>query len=167
MKSLSQLPPGSRCAQPGYGFTVVCGQVARIRRLRRHPGSMKNLSQLHPRLALRLAGLWVYRRLRTSSPDKTFTSPSGSHEKLKPAAPRLALRLAGLRVYRRLRTSSPDKTFTSPSGNNEKLKPAASFLHLCCCSAPARPPASGPGTARPPASGNHQPAPRAPQSRRR
>ncbi|HID9126222.1 TPA: hypothetical protein ACXE03_004831, partial [Klebsiella michiganensis] len=53
-----------------------CGQVARIRRLRRHPGGMKNLSQLHPRLALRLAGLRVYRRLRTSSPGKTFMSPS-------------------------------------------------------------------------------------------
>ena len=38
--------PGSRCAQPGYGFTIVCGQVARIRRLRRNPGIMKNLSQL-------------------------------------------------------------------------------------------------------------------------
>ncbi|HGY5975003.1 TPA: hypothetical protein ACNV5T_005729, partial [Klebsiella michiganensis] len=56
-------------------------------RLRRHPGIMKSLSQLHPRLALRSAGLRVYRRLRTSSPDKTFTSQSGNNEKLKPAAP--------------------------------------------------------------------------------
>ncbi|HHZ6988741.1 TPA: hypothetical protein ACWLVK_001489, partial [Klebsiella michiganensis] len=77
-----------------------------------------------PRLALRLAGLRVYRRLRTSSPDKTFMSPSVGMKNLSQRHPRLALRSAGLRVYRRLRTSSPDKTFTSPSGNNEKLKPA-------------------------------------------
>ncbi|HID9122881.1 TPA: hypothetical protein ACXE03_001403 [Klebsiella michiganensis] len=57
---------------------------------------------LFSRLALRLAGLRVYRRLREAARNATSVFS------------RLALRLAGLRVYRRLRDGSPDKARQAP-----------------------------------------------------
>ncbi|SAQ35655.1 Uncharacterised protein [Klebsiella michiganensis] len=65
-----------------------------------------------PRLALRLAGLRGYSRLRAGSPGKARSAASGEdaqHEVLLRSSPRLALRLSGLRVYSRLRAGSPGK----------------------------------------------------------
>ena len=64
------------------------------------------------RLALRLAGLRGYSRLRAGSPGKARSAASGEdaqHEVLLRSSPRLALRLSGLRVYSRLRAGSPGK----------------------------------------------------------
>ncbi|HGV3507817.1 TPA: hypothetical protein ACNGZA_003448 [Klebsiella michiganensis] len=68
-----------RCAYPGYGFTVVCGPVARVRRLRRNPGMRRNehIGAASSRVALRLPGLRVYRRLRAGSPGQAFTPQPG------------------------------------------------------------------------------------------
>ncbi|HFU1283473.1 TPA: hypothetical protein ACGQW2_003779, partial [Klebsiella michiganensis] len=63
-----------------------------------------------PRLALRLAGLRVYSRLRAGSPGKARSAATRGmrrDECIGAASPRLALRLAGLRVHSRLRTGSP------------------------------------------------------------
>ncbi|WP_218568562.1 hypothetical protein, partial [Klebsiella michiganensis] len=73
-------------------------------------------SPLFSRLALRLAGLRVYRRLRDGSPDKARQAPppgSSAQCHLR-FFPRLALRLAGLRVQRCLRAGSPDKARQAP-----------------------------------------------------
>ncbi|RWT46391.1 hypothetical protein DN619_08390 [Klebsiella michiganensis] len=43
IETLVRLRPGPRCACPGYGATAVCGPVARVRRLRRNPGSAPGL----------------------------------------------------------------------------------------------------------------------------
>ncbi|WP_102811879.1 hypothetical protein, partial [Klebsiella michiganensis] len=43
IEALVRLRPGPRCACPGYGATAVCGPVARVRRLRRNPGSTPGL----------------------------------------------------------------------------------------------------------------------------
>ncbi|MFV7495720.1 hypothetical protein ACNPM9_11480 [Klebsiella michiganensis] len=65
-----------------------------------------------PRLALRLAGLRGYSRLRAGSPGKVrcaATRGMRRNECIGAASPRLALRLAGLRVHSRLRAGSPGK----------------------------------------------------------
>ncbi|WP_213220867.1 hypothetical protein, partial [Klebsiella michiganensis] len=75
MNASVRLLPGSRCAYPGYGFTVVCGPVARVRRLRRNPGIRRDecIGAASSRVALRLPGLRVHRRLRAGSPGQAFT----------------------------------------------------------------------------------------------
>ena len=65
-----------------------------------------------PRLALRLAGLRVYSRLRAGSPGKARSAATRGmrrDECIGAASPRLALRLAGLRAHSRLRVGSPGK----------------------------------------------------------
>ncbi|MDU3690735.1 MAG: hypothetical protein E7G12_10410 [Klebsiella michiganensis] len=64
-----RLLPGSRCAYPGYGSTAVCGPVARVRRL--------YIDAASSRVALRLPGLRVHRRLRAGSPDRRSAPPPG------------------------------------------------------------------------------------------
>ncbi|EMO4453484.1 hypothetical protein [Klebsiella michiganensis] len=75
-----RLLPGSRCAYPGYGSTAVCGPVARVRRLRRNPGMRqdKYIGAASSRVALRLPGLRVHRRLRAGSPGQAFTPQPGN-----------------------------------------------------------------------------------------
>ncbi|HHR1500770.1 TPA: hypothetical protein ACS3J5_004947 [Klebsiella michiganensis] len=71
------------------------------------------------RVALRLPGLRVHRRLWASSPGQAFTPQPGMYgdKYIDAASSRLALRLPGLRVYRRLRASSPGQAFTPQPGN--------------------------------------------------
>ncbi|MDU4139249.1 MAG: hypothetical protein E7H78_25830 [Klebsiella michiganensis] len=92
------LLPGSRCAYPGYESTAFCGPVARVRRLRRNPGMRRDkyIGAASSRVALRLPGLRVHRRLRAGSPGQAFP---------------------GLRVHRRLRAGSPGQAFTPQPGN--------------------------------------------------
>ncbi|SBJ14799.1 EvpB/family type VI secretion protein [Klebsiella pneumoniae] len=62
------------------------------------------------------------------------------------------------------------QAYTAPPSNKRQaayLTPSAWPRTPGCCSAPAKPPASGPGTAKQPASGSHPPALHAPQSRHR
>ncbi|WP_164879268.1 hypothetical protein [Klebsiella michiganensis] len=58
MNASVRLLPGSRCAYPGYGFIIVCGPVARVRRLRRNPGIRRDecIGAASSRVALRLPG---------------------------------------------------------------------------------------------------------------
>ncbi|EKP1134149.1 hypothetical protein NGC52_13245 [Klebsiella michiganensis] len=79
MNASVRLLPGSRCAYPGYGFIIVCGPVARVRRLRRNPGIRRDecIGAASSRVALRLPGLRVHHRLRTGSPGKAFTPQPG------------------------------------------------------------------------------------------
>ncbi|MBZ7618743.1 hypothetical protein FML26_18380 [Klebsiella michiganensis] len=92
-----RLLPRLRCAYPGYGSTAVCGPVgpvARVRRLRRNPGMRRDkyIGAASSRVALRLPGLRVHRRLRAGSPGQAFTpSPgaeSGAARVAAPPAPR-------------------------------------------------------------------------------
>ena len=72
------------------------------------------------------------------------------------------LRLSGLR--------HPPPAYPAPPRNRRQaayLTPSAWPRTPDCCSAPAKPPASGPGTGKQPASGSHPPALPAPQSRHR
>ena len=81
-------------------------------------------SPLFSRLALRLAGLRVQRRLRAGSPDKARQAPppgSSAQCHLR-FFPRLALRLAGLRVYRRLRAGSPGQALRRNPGWAQSLR---------------------------------------------
>ena len=73
-------------------------------------------SPLFSRLALRLAGLRVQRRLWAGSPDKARQAPppGGRCAMSSPLFSRLALRLAGLRVQRRLRAGSPGQARQAP-----------------------------------------------------
>ncbi|UTX59879.1 hypothetical protein MJ905_21780 [Klebsiella michiganensis] len=80
MNASVRLLPGSRCAYPGYESTAVCGPVARVRRLRRNPGMRRDkyIGAASSRVALRLPGLRVYRRLRAGSPGQAFTPQPGN-----------------------------------------------------------------------------------------
>ncbi|EMJ3741237.1 hypothetical protein WHX54_20030 [Klebsiella michiganensis] len=115
------LLPGLRCAYPGQESTAVCGPVARVRRLRRNPGMRRDkyIGAASSRLALRLPGLRVYRRLRAGSQDRRSAPPPGMRRDkyIGAASSRVALRLPGLRVYRRLRAGSPGQAFTPQPGN--------------------------------------------------
>ncbi|EOW2736828.1 hypothetical protein ACOV22_003944 [Klebsiella michiganensis] len=79
MNASVRLLLGSRCAYPGYGFIIVCGPVARVRRLRRNPGIRRDecIGAASSRVALRLPGLRVHHRLRAGSPGKAFTPQPG------------------------------------------------------------------------------------------
>ncbi|MDS7839097.1 hypothetical protein PTQ46_02560 [Klebsiella michiganensis] len=114
------LLPGSRCAYPGYGSTAVCGPVARVRRLRRNPGMRRDkyIGAASSRVALRLPGLRVHRRLRAGSPGQAFTPQPGMYgdKYIGAASSPAALRLPGLRVRRRLRAGSPDRRSAPPPG---------------------------------------------------
>ena len=62
------------------------------------------------------------------------------------------------------------QAYTAPPSNKRQaayLTPSAWPRTPGCCSAPARPPASGPDTGKQPANGSHPPALHAPQSRHR
>ncbi|HED3412515.1 hypothetical protein [Klebsiella michiganensis] len=80
MNASVRLLPGSRCAYPGYESTAVCRPVARVRRLRRNPGMRRDkyIGAASSRLALRLPGLRVHRRLQASSPGQAFTPQPGN-----------------------------------------------------------------------------------------
>ncbi|WP_224399418.1 hypothetical protein, partial [Klebsiella michiganensis] len=80
MNASVRLLPGLRCAYPGYGSTAVCGPVARVRRLRRNPGMRRDkyIGAASSRVALRLPGLRVHRRLRAGSPGQAFTPQPGN-----------------------------------------------------------------------------------------
>ncbi|EOX6952754.1 hypothetical protein ACPU9B_005685, partial [Klebsiella michiganensis] len=69
-----------RCADPGQESTAVCGSVARVRRLRRNPGMCgdKCIGAASSRVALRLPGPGVRRRLRAGSPDRRSAPPPGN-----------------------------------------------------------------------------------------
>ncbi|MGJ3317650.1 hypothetical protein, partial [Klebsiella michiganensis] len=61
-----RLLPRLRCAYPDYESAAVCGPVARVRRLRRNPGMYRDkyIDAVSSRVALRLPGPGVHRRLR-------------------------------------------------------------------------------------------------------
>ena len=120
MNASVRLLPGSRCAYPGYESTAVCGPVARVRRLRRNPGMRRDkyIGAASSRVALRLPGLRVHRRLWASSPGQAFTPQPGMYgdKYIDAASSRVALRLPGLRVHRRLRAGSQDRRSAPPPG---------------------------------------------------
>ncbi|HHS3092088.1 TPA: hypothetical protein ACTEQ6_000001, partial [Klebsiella oxytoca] len=62
----------------GYVFIAVCGPVARTGAPAPPPGSrIQHGFRCSPRLALRLAGLRVHRRLWAGSPDRCASTASG------------------------------------------------------------------------------------------
>ncbi|HGW4087692.1 TPA: hypothetical protein ACNIDP_005608, partial [Klebsiella michiganensis] len=65
----------------------------------------KYIDAASSRVALRLPGLRVHRRLQASSPGQAFTPQPGMYgdKYIDAASSRVALRLPGLRVHRRLR----------------------------------------------------------------
>ncbi|MFQ9622000.1 MAG: hypothetical protein ACLR17_06760 [Enterobacteriaceae bacterium] len=82
------------------------------------------------RLALRLAGLRIHRRLRAVARVRRLRRDPGSVPGLmyQLSSSRLALRLAGLQIHRRLRAGSPGKAFTPRPGECAGADVSAQFL---------------------------------------
>ena len=131
----------------------------------------------HPRGHTRLCAGWRLRLIRPTGSSRKVLYPrpgkrSAAGEEppaLYPPLCRMALRLSGLREDP-VSPYTPGPASAAPPSNKRQaayLTPSAWPRTPGCCSAPAKPPASGPGTAKQPASGSHPPALHAPQSRHR
>ncbi|QDI10568.1 hypothetical protein electrica_04537 [Klebsiella electrica] len=103
------------------------------------------------------------------SPDKAQAPPSGELPGGGNVPPQAALIFpGGATLTGATWDGSPDKALAPPSGRGSGVRRGSAGLAVhCCCSAPVKRPASGPGTERPPGSGNRQPALHEPQSRHR
>ncbi|HHT1168514.1 TPA: hypothetical protein ACTYB9_003155 [Klebsiella michiganensis] len=79
----------------------------------------KYIDAASSRVALRLPGLRVHRRLRAASQDRRSAPPPGMRRDkyIGAASSRVALRLPGPGVHRRLRAGSPGQAFTPQPGN--------------------------------------------------
>ncbi|VGF24167.1 Uncharacterised protein [Klebsiella pneumoniae] len=115
------------------------------------------------RMALRLSGL-RHPPVRSYTPGPASAAPPGRTPPV-PFPPLCRMAAAPYPAYGIL-----PQAYTAPPSNKRQaayLTPSAWPRTPGCCSAPAKPPASGPDTGKQPASGSHPPALHALQSRHR
>ncbi len=154
----------------GWRLRLIRPTASSRKPLYRRPGKRSAAGEEPPapypplcRMALRLSGLRAP-PVSPYTPGPASAAPPGR----TPPAPYLPLCRMAASPYPAY--GILPQAYTAPPSNKRQaayLTPSAWPRTPGCCSAPAKPPASGPGTGKQPANGSHPPALHAPQSRHR